>query len=59
MRCLNCGAIKLRWRDLEISGKMAIGGWLGGWGEKIWAERRRGNSWREKIKHISKFCWVM
>lgn len=38
MRCLNCGAIKLRWRDLERSGKTAIGGWLGV-GEKRYGQR--------------------
>lgn len=29
MRCLNRGTVKLGWRDLERSGKTAVGGWPG------------------------------
>lgn len=58
MRCLNRGTVKLGWRDLERSGKTAVGGWPGV-GEKRWAERGRGTFWREKIQHIIQFCCVM
>lgn len=51
MRCLNCGLMKLGWRVLERSGKMAGRVWPDV-GEERRTERGRGNFQREKIKQI-------